>query len=72
MGKEVANKLKIKVESDRKGGENIQKNLKYTTYPKLIEHFKGRLKRRIELNSMMHGLMLIKDVGERFHNEHVF
>jgi hypothetical protein len=54
------------IEIERKGGEKIQKGLKYTTYFRLFKQFKGKLKRRINLNSMMHGLalllrMLVKD-----------
>jgi hypothetical protein len=54
------------IEIERKGGEYIQKGLKYTTYFKLIKQFKGKFKKRINLNSMMHGLalllrMLVKD-----------
>jgi hypothetical protein len=52
MDKEIVNKLKELKKGKRKG-------LKVHSSPKLSEQFKGKLRKKIKLNLMGHGLLLL-------------
>jgi hypothetical protein len=57
MNKKITNKLRE--QKVKKGKKKGLEGLKVHSSPKLNEHFKGKLRKRIKLNLMRHGLLLL-------------